>query len=110
MVTEKEGEVQETITQVKVTHIKIKIKISILEEAEGGDPMTKQAYNVITAKSMGTMNLNVERSNKINTQEEHMSQIMKETPQMGCFYHVTKLRTMQEPMVARQWMQQSHDR
>jgi hypothetical protein len=64
-VTEEEGEVQETITQVKVTHIKINIIISSLKEAEGGDPMTKQAYNVITAKIMGTMNLNVGRSKQM---------------------------------------------
>ena len=54
--------------------------------------MTKQAYNAITAKIMGTMNLNEGRSKQINTQAKHMSQIMKETPQMGCFSHVTKLK------------------
>jgi hypothetical protein len=63
-----------------------------LKEAEGGDQMTKQAYNAITAKSMGTMNMNAGRSKQINTQAEPMSQIMKETPLMGCFSHVTKLK------------------
>ena len=68
------------------------IKISILKEVEGGDQMTKQAYNFITTKSMSIMNLNAIRSKHINTQAEPMSQIMKETPQMGCFSHVTKLK------------------
>jgi len=36
-VTKKEGEVQETITQVKVTDIKTRIKIYSLKEAVGGD-------------------------------------------------------------------------
>lgn len=64
-----------TITQVKVTHIRIN-NISLKEE--DGDPMTKPTYNVITAKSMATMNLNARRSKKIRTREEHMFQIMKE--------------------------------
>jgi hypothetical protein len=42
--------------------------------------MKNQAYNAITAKSMGTMDLNAGRSKQINYQEEHMSQIMKEKP------------------------------
>jgi hypothetical protein len=77
---------------VKLTHIKIRIRISSLKEVEGGDPLTKQAYNAITAKSIGTMNLNAGRSKQINTQAEHISQIMKKTPLMGCFSHVTKLK------------------
>jgi hypothetical protein len=54
--------------------------------------MTKKAYNATTAKSMGTMDLNDRRSKQINTQEEHMSQIMKEKPQMVCFSHATRLK------------------
>jgi hypothetical protein len=77
---------------VKVTPIKKGIRITSLKEAEAVDQMTNQAYNVITAKSMDTMNLNVGRSRKINTQAEHMSQIMKETPLVGCFIPVTKLK------------------
>jgi len=50
-----------------VTHIKINLKISSLKEEEGGDPMTKKAYNDITAKCMGTMNLNAGRRKNINT-------------------------------------------
>jgi hypothetical protein len=53
---------------VKVTHIKNKHNISILKEADGGDQMAKQTYHAITAKSMGTMNLNDGRSKQINTQ------------------------------------------
>jgi hypothetical protein len=62
---------------VKVTHLEIDIRISSLKEAEGGDQMKKQAYNAITAKSMGTMNLNARIGKHINTQAEHMTQIMK---------------------------------
>jgi hypothetical protein len=73
-VTEEEGEVQAINTQVKVTPIKKGIRITSLKEAEGGDPMTNQAYNVITAKSMDTMNLNAGRSRQINTQAKaHVS-------------------------------------
>jgi len=54
--------------------------------------MTNQTYNVITSKSMGIMNLNSERSKQISSQAEHMSQIMKEKPQMVCFSHATKLK------------------
>jgi hypothetical protein len=53
--------------------------------------MTNQAYNAITAKSMGTMNLNAGRSRQINSQAEHMCQIIWETPQEVCFSHATKL-------------------
>jgi hypothetical protein len=38
--------------------------------------MTKLAYNAITAKSMGTMNLNAGRSRQISSQAEHMCQII----------------------------------
>jgi hypothetical protein len=79
-VTKEEGAIKVTLTLVEVTdnNIRIKIskvkdisnkiniKISSLKEAEGEDQMTKQAYNVITAKSMGTMNLNAGRSKQIS--------------------------------------------
>jgi hypothetical protein len=51
--------------------------------------MTKQAYNAITAKSMGTMNLNVGRSKQISSQAEHMCQITREKPQEVCFLRAT---------------------
>jgi hypothetical protein len=54
--------------------------------------MTNQTYNVITSKIMGIMILNYGRSKQINSQAEHMSQIMKEKPQMVCFSHATKLK------------------
>jgi hypothetical protein len=38
-VIEEEREVQEKITQVKVTHMKIRIKISSLKDTERGDPI-----------------------------------------------------------------------
>jgi hypothetical protein len=91
-VIKEEGKVQVTIIQMKVTDNRVKIKISkvtdnrtrigisILKEAEGEDQMTNQAYNVINAKSMGTINMNSGRSKKINSQAEHMYQIMKEKP------------------------------
>jgi hypothetical protein len=68
------------------------IRITSLKEGEGGDPMNNQAYNSITSKCMDTMNLNAGRSRQINTQAEHMSQIMKETPMVGCFFPVTTLK------------------
>jgi hypothetical protein len=85
-VTKEEGAIKVTLTPVGVTknNIRIKIskvkdisnkiniKISSLKEAEGEDQMTKQAYNVITTKSMGTMNLNAGRSKQISSQVEHM--------------------------------------
>ena len=49
------------ISKVKDNN-KINIRISSLKEAEGEDQMRNQAYNAITAKSMGTMNLNAGRS------------------------------------------------
>jgi hypothetical protein len=53
--------------------------------------MTKQAYNAITAKSMGTMNLNAGRSKQINSQAEHMFQITREKTQEVCFFRATRL-------------------
>jgi hypothetical protein len=76
----------------KVTDNKTRIKISILKEAEGEDQMKNQTYNVINAKCMGTMDLNDRRRNHIISQAEHMSQIMKEKPQMVCFSHDTRLK------------------
>jgi hypothetical protein len=64
----------------------------IFSKIIGVVPMTNQAYNAITTKSMDTMNLNVGRSRLINTQAEHMSQFMKETPLVGCFFPVTRLK------------------
>ena len=49
-------------SKVKEINNNINIRISSLKEAEGEDLMTKLAYNAITAKSMGTMNLNAGRS------------------------------------------------
>jgi len=62
------------------------------KEEEGGNQMTNPSYNVITAKSMGTMNLNEGRSKRLRIQAKHMSQIMKEKPQMGCFSLATSLK------------------
>ena len=89
-VTKEEGAIKVTITLMEVTdnnirikiskvkdiNNKINIKISSLKEAEGEDQMKKQAYNAITAKIMGTMNLNTGRSTQISSQAEHMSQII----------------------------------
>jgi hypothetical protein len=41
--------------------------------------MINQAYNAITAKSMGTMNLNAGRSKQISSQAEHVSNHTRET-------------------------------
>jgi len=60
----------------KVTENNTKIKISSLKEAEGEDQMTNQAYNAITAKNMGTVNLNAGRSNQINYEVKNMCQII----------------------------------
>ena len=76
-VTKEEGAIQVTLIPVEVTdnniqiriskvkdiNNKINIRISSLKEAEGEDQMTNQAYNAITTKSTGTMNLNATRSN-----------------------------------------------
>jgi hypothetical protein len=74
VVTKEEGAVPITLTPVedtnnrtrikisKVTDNRVRIRVSNLKEAEGEDQMTNQAYNAITAKSMGTMNLNSRRS------------------------------------------------
>jgi hypothetical protein len=61
------------------------------QRGRGRSQMTKQAYNAITAKSMGTMNLNAGRSRQISSQTEHLCQIIWETPQEVCFSHATKL-------------------
>jgi hypothetical protein len=53
--------------------------------------MTKLEFNAITAKSMGTMNLNARRIKQIGSQADHMCQIIWETPQEVCFSHATKL-------------------
>ena len=71
----------------KVTDNNTRIIISSLKEAEGEDQMTNQAYNAITAKNMGTMNLNAGRSKHIIFQAEHMCQIIREKPQKVCFSH-----------------------
>ena len=67
------------ISKVKDINNKINIRIFSLKQAEGEGQMTNQAYNSITAKSMGTMNLNAGRSRKIISQEEHVSNHMGET-------------------------------
>jgi hypothetical protein len=79
------------ISKVKNNNNKINIRISSLKEVEGEDQMTKQAYNAIIAKSMGTMNLNAGRSKQINSQVEHMCQITWEKTQEVCFSHATRL-------------------
>ena len=50
------------ISKVKDKNNKINIRISSLKVAEGEDQMRNQAFNAITAKSMGTMNLNEGKS------------------------------------------------
>jgi hypothetical protein len=103
-VTKDEGALLVTLTPVEVIDNKIrikiskvtdnntKIKISSLKEAEGEDQMTNQAYNDITAKSMGTVNLNAGRRKHISSQAEHMCQIIREKPREVCFSHATKLK------------------
>jgi hypothetical protein len=80
------------ISKVKDNSNKISIRISSLKEAEGEDQMRNQAYNVITAKSMGTMNLNAGRSKQISFQAEHMCQITREKTQEVCFSDATGLK------------------
>ena len=60
------------ISKVKDINHNINIRTSSLTEEEGEVLMTKLTYNAITAKSMGTMNLNAGRSRQINSQAEHM--------------------------------------
>jgi hypothetical protein len=79
------------ISKVKDINNKINIRISSLKEVEGEDQMKKQAYNAITAKSMGTMNLNVGGSKQISSQAEHMCQITREKTQEVCFFRATRL-------------------
>jgi hypothetical protein len=86
-----ENNIRIKISKVKDISKKINIRISSLKEAEGEDQMTKQAYNAITAKSMGTMNLNVGRSKQINSQAEHMCQITREKTPEVCFFRATRL-------------------
>jgi hypothetical protein len=80
------------ISKVKDNNNKIRIRVFSLKEAEGEDQMIKQAYNDITAKSMGTMNLNAGRSKQISSQAEHMCQITREKTQEVCFSHDTRLK------------------
>jgi hypothetical protein len=56
--------------------------------------MRNQEYNVITAKSIGTMNMNAGRSNKIISQVEKMCQIIWEKPEEVCFSHATRLKNI----------------
>ena len=53
------------INTSKHTDNKIRIIVFSLKEVEGEDQMRNQAYNAITAKNMGTVNLNAGISNKI---------------------------------------------
>ena len=53
-----DNNIQIRISKGKEINNKTNIKISSLKEAEGEGQMTNQSYNAITAKSMGTMNLN----------------------------------------------------
>jgi hypothetical protein len=104
--TKDERVLQVTNTQMEVTDNRARIKISkvidnntkirifSLKEAEGEDQMKKQAYNAITAKNMGTMNLNAGRSRKIISQVENMCEIIREKPQKVCFSHVTSLKNI----------------
>jgi hypothetical protein len=76
-VTKEEGAVKVTLIAVEETYNGtqintskdidniIRIRVSNLKEAEGEDHMRNQTYNTITAKSMGTMNLNARRSKQI---------------------------------------------
>jgi hypothetical protein len=105
-VTKEEGAIKVTLTPVEVTNNNIRIKIfkvkdnnnkiniriSSLKEAEGEGQMKKQAYNAITAKSMGTMNMNAGRSTQIISQAEHMCQITREKTQEVCFFRATRLK------------------
>ena len=88
-VTKDEGVLQVTNTRMEVTDnrasIKIfkvtdnntRIRIFSLKEAEGEYQMINQTYSAITAKIMGTMDLNLGITKQISYQAEHMSQIMK---------------------------------
>jgi hypothetical protein len=65
-------------TKIKISKVidkRTRIRIFILKEAEGEDQMKNQAYNAITSKSMGTVNLNAGIRKNINSQAEHMCQI-----------------------------------
>ena len=67
-----DNSIRRKISKVKDNNNKINIRISSLKEAEGEDHMRNQAFDAITTKSMGTMNLNAGRSKQINSQAEHM--------------------------------------
>ena len=71
-----DNNIQIKISKVKDSSNKINIRISSLNEAEGEGQMTNQAFNAITAKTMGTMNLNAGRSKQIISQAEHVCQII----------------------------------
>jgi hypothetical protein len=90
LVEEIDNNIRIKISKIKDISNKINIRISSLKEVEGEDQMTKQAYNAITAKSMGTMNLNAVRSKQISSQAEHMCQITREKTQEVCFSHATR--------------------
>ena len=87
-VTKEEGAVKVTLIPVEETYNDtrintskdintiIRIRVSSLKEVEGEDQMRNQTYNVITVKSMGTMNMNAGRSKKIISQIEYMCQII----------------------------------
>jgi hypothetical protein len=104
-VTKEEGAITVTLTPVEVidnsirikfskvkdNNNKINIRISSLKKAEAEDQMRNQAFNAITAKSMGTMNMNVGISKHIISHAEHMCQITREKTQEVCFFRVTTL-------------------
>ena len=90
-VPKEEGAITVTLILVEDTNNRIRIRVFSLKEAEGEDQMTKSAYNAITAKIMGTMNLNVGRSKQISYQVEHMCQITQEKTQKVCFFRATRL-------------------
>jgi hypothetical protein len=76
----------------KVTDNIVRIRVSKLKEVEGEDQMTNQAYNDITAKSMGTMNLNEGRSKHTISQAENTCQIIRGQTSEVCFSHATRLK------------------
>jgi hypothetical protein len=97
-VTKEEGSIKVTLTPVEVIDNNIRIKISKvkdnnkIKEAEGEDQMRNLAYNAISEKSMGTMNLNAGGSKQTSSQEKHMCQITREKTQKVCFFHATRLK------------------
>ena len=97
-----DNNIQIRISKVKEINNKINIKISSLKEVEGEDQMKNPTYNAITAKSMGTMNLNDGRSKQIISQANLMCQIIWEKPQEVCFSHGTSL--MNNPKIYGCWI------